>query len=211
MTTQTNKANQFYVRLVSHTKLEKPSVVSFYNTVKANLPSGVLSSYQVERPGYGLDTVRLTHKTGEAGSQVYDIPLTRNLTEKEFQAVRVAFADLAVEGQRLETSAPTIANARQLLDGEPQIEPDKFEVFCDTLAKHQHSNWCTERTEAGWRFGFDHNAMEKTSPLLRPWHDLPAQYKSIDKKLPSQILNILEDLGYVIVPKAELEKLKKKK
>ena len=203
--------NQFYIRLVSKRSLDKQEVVAFYKFVKGTTPSGILSSIQVERPGHGLDTVRLIHKTDDAGSPVYEIPLTRNLTEKEYEVVRHAFQHLAKEGQELDSSTVTIGNARHLPAGETQIEPENYEIFCDTLAKLQHSNWCLERSEMGWRYGIDHNPGEKTSPMLRPWHELPQQYKRIDKRLPEQILNTLESLGYVIIPREQLAKLTKKK
>lgn len=211
MTTQTKTDNQFYIRLVSPSALDKAEVKRFYKLVKTVLPSGVLSSMQIERPNYGLDTVRLIHKTGDSGAQVYEIPLTRNLTEKEFDWVKYAFQDLAEEGQELDSSTVVIPNARHLLGGEPLLEPDDFETFCDTLAKYQHSNWCLEKSDAGWRFGVSHDHHAKTSPLLRPWQDLPDHYKSIDKKLPSQIFELLDSMGYVVIPKTELEKITKKK
>lgn len=211
MTTPTKTDNQFYIRLVSQRSLEKPEVVAFYKFVKGVLPSGVLSSIQVERPNYGLDTVRLIHKTGESGAPVYEIPLSRNLTENEFDLVKYAFQGMAKEGQELESSTVVIPNARHLPTGESHFEPDNYDIFCDTLAKYQHSNWCSERTEAGWRYGADHNPQAKTSPLLRPWHDLPSHYQRKDKNLPNKIFEILEDMGYVIIPRTELDKLTKKK
>ncbi len=210
MTTQTRTDNQFYIRLVCPTPLQKDSVVRFYKFVQAHTPSGILSSIQVERPGYGLDTVRLIHKTGDSGLPVYEIPLTRNLTDSENDSLQYAFRALSEEGQKLETSTPNIPLARYLPDSKPQLEPDVFETFCETLAKYQHSNWYSEKVEAGWRYGLDFDNHAKTSPLLRPWHDLPAHYQRIDKKLPTQILQLLENMGYVVVPKTELKKLKKK-
>lgn len=211
MTTPTKTDNQFYIRLVSQQPLEKPEVTAFYKFVKVALPSGVLSSLQIERPGYGLDTVRLIHKTGDSGLPVYEIPLSRNLTEKEFEFIKYAFKNLAEEGQELESSTIVIPNARHLPTGEPQLEPDNYEILCDTLAKYQHSNWCSERSEAGWRYGADHDPKAKTSPMLRPWQDLPAHYKRIDKNLPNKVFELLEDMGYVIIPRTELDKLTKKK
>lgn len=210
MTTQTRTDNQFYIRLVSKKPLQKDSVVRFYKFVKAHSPSGILSSLQVERPNYGLDTVRLIHKTDESGS-VYEIPLSRHLTENEYNVIKDAFQLLSEEGQSLESSTQIIPLARYLPGSNPQLVSDDFETFCDTLAKHQHSNWCLEKAEAGWRYGLEHDPKEKMSPLLRPWQDLPDQYRRIDKKLPQQIFDALESLGYVIVPRSELEKLTKKK
>lgn len=203
--------NQFYISLVSKQPLEKPEVVAFYKFIKGSIPSGVLSSLQVERPGYGLDTVRLIHKTDDSGSSVYEIPLSRNLTDKEYALVKYAFQGLAKEGQELDSSTIEIPNARHLPAGESQIEPENYEIFCDTLAKLQHSNWCLEKAEQGWRYGISHSSEEKTTPLLRPWHELPSHYQTIDRKLPGQILQLIENMGYVVVPKEALEKLTKKR
>lgn len=211
LTTPTKTDNQFYVRLVTDESLKKPAVRILYKMIALALPSGVLSSIQVERPGYGLDTVRLIHKTGEAGSHVYEIPLTRNLTGKEFTKVELAVAPVLTAGQSVQSSGIEPLKASQKPVETPPLEPVDFDVFCDTLAKYQHAVWYKQKIDAGWRYGLEHNITEKVNPMIRPWHELPEGYRRVDKRFPNEIFNILENLGYVIVPEAELKKLLKKK
>lgn len=201
--------NQFYIRLTSEQPLEKKDVISFYKFVKNSLPSGILASIEVERPGYGLDSARLIHKQNKDKKHVYEIPLTRNLVDKEYKNICYKFQRLSLEGLSLESSTPVVPNARYLPDNALKDNKD-FEDFCHNLAKCQHSNWYLEKSEEGWRYGLEYSSQEKTSPLLRPWHDLPETYRKIDPKLAKQILELIEQMNYVIVPKAELEKLKKK-
>lgn len=211
MTTPTKTDNQFYIRVVSPSPLEKPAVVSIYKLIAASLPSGVLSSIQVERPGYGLDTVRLIHKTGDAGSRVYEIPLTRNLRNKEFVKLVDAVSPFLTEQQTLESSGSDPLNSHQLPVGAPKLEPEQYDMLCDTLAKYQHSTWYSQKADEGWRLGSLHDHNQKTSPLMRPWQDLPEQYRRVDPNLPEHFFRAIEALDYVVIPRAELEKLLKKK
>jgi RyR domain len=211
LTTLMNTDNQFFIRVISPEPLKKAAVASIYKLIAASLPSGVISSIQVERPEYGLDTVRLIHKTGDAGSHVYEIPLSRNLRNKEFDKLVDAVTPFLTEQQTLESSGSDPLDARQMPVGAPQLEPDQYDILCNTLAKYQHSAWYADKAKMGWRLGADHNTNQKTSPLMRPWEDLPSEYRRVDSNLPEQFFRAIEALDYVVVPRKELEKLLKKK
>lgn len=202
--------NQLYLRFIADSDLEKDEVKRLFHLISSMLPTGIAGSLPVERPGFGLAPVRLVHKTDASGAHVYEIPLTRHLTDTEFQYID---EHLAQDEQHVELqkSAAPIANMRQVPAGEPQIEPGPYDIFCDTLAKLQHARWCSERNNEGWRYGTTYSAADRVSPLLLPWHDLPPQYQKVDKSFPQEILQILESMGYLVVPRDKLEKMLKRK
>ncbi|ACL55954.1 hypothetical protein [Methylobacterium nodulans] len=45
----------------------------------------------------------------------------------------------------------------------------------------------------------------RTHPLLRPWAELPDQFKIPNLEEPQALLDFLNDQGYAIVTKGELE------
>jgi len=211
VTTLMNKTEiPFRVSLLVDRALDKQFVREFYRLVREVLGETLLTTVQVERPDYGRDNVRLLHKTCSSGAHVYDIPLLRNLTEPEFKELKKAFQSLAKAGMTLDSSTVAIKNVRQVTTGGAQIEPETYDTLCDTVAKYQHANWCRERTDSGWKYGTTHNAQDKTSPMIRPWEDLPEAYRKVDKTLPQFVFDQLESLGYVIVPETHLNEIFKK-
>jgi len=209
LTTPTKTVNQFYVRVDTDRELSRDLVKQLYSAIKSILPTGLPSSVALESPSDGVIPVRLIHTVTTAGAHQYEIPLTRHLTDNEFEFLVDSL--LVPDDFTIIKSAAPIQDWRQKPTGPTQLAPDEYEVFCDTLAKRQHARWCEERTANGWRYGPTHSAGDRVSPLLRPWHDLPEQYRKVDRVFPEEIINIIEEMGFVIVPKTELTKLTKKK
>jgi len=50
------------------------------------------------------------------------------------------------------------------------------------LAEMEHGRWVVERLESGWKFGSKRDALNKMSPFLVPWNDLPEGVKEYDRK-----------------------------
>jgi len=73
--------------------------------------------------------------------------------------------------------------------------------MCENLAKSQHRQWYDEKTEQGWKYGIHFSMKNKTHPMMRPWEDLPPEYKKIDYETPNKLLNTLYNLGYTVVKK----------
>ena len=80
-------------------------------------------------------------------------------------------------------------------------------ALCTALAKQRHTDWVRERTDAGWRYGVTFDQTEKTAPLLRPWEQLPDQYRRPDLNLPQTLITGLNDQGYVVISRADLDQL----
>jgi hypothetical protein len=148
----------------------------------------------------------MVHKQTKGGTHYYEIPLTRDLTESETAVIEEAYP----EGE-IETSSEDVVSARQGPADAVVMEEDDYNSLCETLAKHQHQRWYDARANSGWSFGLRVNEQSKQHPLMRPWEELPEQYRKVDYELPHLFMNMLADNGYVVVSRDELNKWLAKK
>ena len=198
--------NPMYIRLTTTAPLQKSEVKMWFNTVKSLLPSGVLGSLQVRNPDNELTNVQLIHKT-EKGKHLYEIPLNRDMVPREVEPIVTAWDAYYPEGDfDIETSAAEIEASRQKLADAIVVKENEYNQLCDTLAKHQHTAWYKSRADKGWRYGISINRKDKTHPMMRPWEELPEEYRTVDYELPKMLMNFFEEQGYVVVKKTDLAK-----
>lgn len=195
-----------FIQLKTDAPLAKEDAVAWYHCVKNLAPSGVLTSVQTTNPQGEPDVVFMVHKQTKGGTHYYVIPLTRDLTEEEVAVIESAYP----EGE-IETSSEEIVSARQGPADAVVIDEDDYNHLCVTLAKHQHQRWYEERSLAGWSFGLVISESNKQHPLMRPWEQLPEQYRKVDYELPHLFMNMLVEQGYVVVSRDELAKWLNKK
>jgi hypothetical protein len=198
-----------YIRLVVPKSLSKEDIKSWYETVKSLSPSGVIHSIQVPGPKKedGPKNVYLIKKeiNGKIG---YEVPLSRDLVEKEVEPIVDSWSSQYTKGDfEIETSAIKVDKATHQRSADAvKLKKRDLEQICDTLAKHRHGEWLCRREAAGWRYGLKYNEKEKTHPMIRPWEQLPEEYKNIDEKELQIFMDILSEFGYVIVKKSDLAK-----
>ena len=132
------------------------------------------------------------------------VPLSRDLKDSEVEPIIQMFsAEASVGDWDVEVSS---AEADHLTDKTAlSVTDEKFTELCSAWAKRQHDEWMKDRTEAGWRYGMTISNKNKTHPLLRPWHELPEQFRKVDHTQPQSLLDLLNDQGYAVISKAELE------
>lgn len=68
----------------------------------------------------------------------------------------------------------------------------------ETMAKLEHSLWCKEKTENGWRYSDVRNTQLKTHPVLLPWDKLPDHEKAKNRKTVIELPNLLAKVGFQI-------------
>ncbi len=190
-----------FIRLKTSEPLSKEEAIAWYHCVKNNLPSGVQSSVQTTNPQGDPDVVFMVHKETKGGTHYYEIPLTRDLTEDETAIIESAYP----EGE-IETSSEDVKSARQGPADAVVMDEDDYNSLCVTLAKHQHQRWYEARSARGWSFGLKEDKTSKQHPLMRPWEDLPEQYRNVDYELPHLFMNMLVEQGYVVVSRNDLNK-----
>ena len=190
-----------FIRLKTSSPLPKEEAIAWYHTVKNLAPSGVLASVQTTNPQGDPDVIFMVHKETNGGVHYYEIPLTRDLTDEETAVIEEAYP----EGE-IETSSEEVIAARQGPADAVVMEEDDYNQLCETLAKHQHQRWYEERSRAGWSFGLMLNEKTKVHPLMRPWEELPEQYRKVDYELPHLFMKMLAEQGFAVVSRTELTK-----
>ena len=192
-----------YVKLTTAKPLDQEDVKAWFQAVKDNAPSGTISSVQTTDDKGSLRSAALVHRERDDAHD-YLVPLTRDLKDAEVEPIIQSFsAATALEDWTVEVSS---AEADLMTDKTAlSVENDKFNDLCSAWAKRQHDAWMKDRSDAGWRFGPSVSAKNKTHPLMRPWHDLPEQFRKVDFEQPQSLLDLLNDQGYAVISKSELE------
>jgi hypothetical protein len=174
---------------------------SWYQSLKRTLPSGVLTTAQVKDQTASMTLKKTDDKV------IYVVPLVRELTANEVEAAIHAFdekveIDFTVEADQ--TKVDENPNLAVELPETPVLE------LCTTWAKRKHDDWMKEKVDAGWRYGTQRSAQDQTHPLLRPWAELPEDYRKVDTQPVEELLKLLNDSGYLLLKKEELDALKPK-
>lgn len=198
---------EHFIALVLEQKLDKELVKKWYQTVKSYAPDGTLTGIQVVKPNFGRTTVGLVYSEDQH-KHVYKIPLTRDLTDSEIEKIVNQWIqteqDLDFD---IETSVAQQEASHHMPDDAIVVSSDTYRNMSDTLAKYLHNKWVKERVDQGWSYGVKLSHSDKKHPMLRPWSELPEQYKKVDTDLPKVFMKILNDLGYVVLDKKALKEL----
>ncbi len=193
-----------FIKLVTKNELDKKTVRKWYNCVKEHAPSGTITSLNMNNDGQ-FKSISLIHRLDDKKQHSYIIPLIRDLSDSEIEKIVREFAntqpDLDFDIETQETKLLVNDHAGISLDATKHI------ALCNALEKQKHENWMKERLDAGWRYGTKFDNDEKTHPLLVPWDQLPDRFKQPDMDWPQKLITLLNDQGYVVIEKNELEKL----
>ena len=194
-----------YIMLKTADALPKEIIHCWFHAAKSFLPNGVLTTIQTTDEQGSLRSVSLVHRE-VGGEHEYLLPLTRDLTDKEAEPVVDHFAS---ENPDLDFEIEVSSAQTGLLGQSSSVKVDdgKYLELCTSWAKKQHEIWLKDRTDGGWSYGPVMSLKNKTHPLVRPWHELPDQFKKIDTAQPQNLLDLLNDQGYAVISKQELEGL----
>lgn len=197
-----------YVKLTSQEHLGIKAAREWYRLILRILPSG-LPSYISSMDNQGnIEETRLVRRNIDNGTELI-VPLNRDLVPTELQALADAWREISPPGQYSISTNPTQdQKLNQAVNG-LKIEQDEYQSLCLQLAKVQHEGWMREKSKQGWSYGPVLSISNKTHPMMRPWDDLPAQYKDVDTNNPENFLNFLNNQGYAVVRQEELGALLK--
>lgn len=189
-----------YIALVVEEELDHDMLKKWYKCVKSNAPRGTMISVEVS--GNRDSAVSLIKRTIDKDIY-YTIPLSRDLLEVEASRIVAVFSNEFDDDFDIEATISNIGNATDV----PviNIDREKYVDLCTSLSKKQHNDWVKTRTEDGWRYGQDVSIADKTHPLLRAWDELPDQFKQVDFAHPQKLIDLLDDHGYAVVSKPELD------
>lgn len=193
-----------YVSLLTEKELDKKDQQLWFGIVRDYGPEGILNSVQIYAADGRKNLGHLTKKVDEG--YIYVIPLKRDLTEKEAQEIVKAWESYYQDDFEIEHSHPEYdlddeEGTLQDEEGEVDEEIRDYDWFAEELTKLRHQSWLRNLQNAGWRYGTQYSAKEKTNPMMLPWEQLPDNYKDIDYDFAAEVFDILENLGYEVIEK----------
>ena len=65
----------------------------------------------------------------------------------------------------------------------------------EIMAEMEHARWNVERLLDGWKWGEKRDVINKVSPYLAPWAELPEDVKEWDRQTVSKIPHFLANVG----------------
>ncbi len=197
-----------YVKLVSTDHLGLADARKWFKIVMATAPNGVMTSVPyVDINGQMTKTSMVRRSVNETTELI--IPLVRDLLPDELKQIAAAWRTVSPAGSYSISTNPTQSQKLNQQVADVHITGDEYQDLCLQLAKVQHESWMRDKASEGWRYGPVTSISEKTHPLMRPWDDLPAQYKDVDSRSPEQFLTFLANQGYAVVKQSELGSLLK--
>jgi len=196
-----------YIQLSVKEPLDKSQIRTWLSSVKATAPSGILASIQTTDDKGALKSVSMVHRE-TSKRHMYLIPLTRDIGQNEVQKIVDDFAkkepnlDFDIESNEIQIERDE--------NNSISLNDEKHLAICKAMAKARHEKWMKERLRDGWRYGINFDKDEKTHPLLRPWEQLPDEFKEPDLDAPQAIFDLINNQGYTIIANDDLDRLKYK-
>ena len=76
--------------------------------------------------------------------------------------------------------------------------PEDLIALREVLAEHAHNVWATERQSEGWTYGPKRDDHRLETPDMLPYDRLPETEKDYDRKMATNTIKLLIDMGYRI-------------
>ena len=81
--------------------------------------------------------------------------------------------------------------------------PSELEELMEIIAKNVHENWAQQRISEGWTYGEARDDINKTTPCLVPYEELPEIEKAYDRLTAGQTLKAIVASGFSIIKNNE--------
>lgn len=191
------------IRVTTDAALPAELLKTLCASVRSSAPPGVLTTVMVNDATGSPRAVCLIHKDGPR--HVYSLPLTRALTTGEVETIARALADALDTNFDLEATEVGFAEPPPAANVE--IDQDQYVDLCAAWAKSKHEMWMQERLDAGWRYGPTVSLSDRTHPLLRPWMELPDEFRKPDLDQPKMLVDLMRRQGYALIRQDDLAAL----
>lgn len=195
---------QYHITLISYGEENTSHARAWYKAAYNSLPRGAVAV--IDNKDAPDQPIRMT-KTSLTGCVRYSIPLTRDITPYELNEVKNKWAASGVVGNFSITSSSTVSERMKLAASNMVLTDNDYHSVAYQLMKAEHQRWYAEKAKSGWSYGPILSVFNKTHPLMRPWEDLPEEYRSVDRNTPHTLLDVLSSHGYAVVRKHELDSL----
>ena len=84
------------------------------------------------------------------------------------------------------------------------VSPE-LNVLVERLAQNAHDVWAAQRRTEGWQYGPNRSDVEKTTPCMVPYEELPEAEKKYDREMAVQSIKLVQANHFRVVPEAILE------
>lgn len=81
------------------------------------------------------------------------------------------------------------------------ILSDDLAELQEAIAENAHEIWAKTRTDQGWTYGPERNDVQKETPDMIPYCNLPESEKLYDREMAMQTLKLVKKLGFEIKKK----------
>lgn len=88
----------------------------------------------------------------------------------------------------------------QPIDTSDIILPNELIELTEKIAKNTHDVWAAGRIKEGWSYGEKRDDINKKTPCMVDYEDLPESEKEYDRITSIEIIKLIVKLGYYILP-----------
>ena len=74
----------------------------------------------------------------------------------------------------------------------------ELQELTEKIAENVHNVWAARRIKEGWAYGSVRNDINKTTPCLVPYDQLPDEEKMYDRQTAMETLKLIVKLGFEI-------------
>lgn len=195
-----------FVKLSSPDHISLDDARLWFQTAQSHFPQGTMTSIDMVGPDGNPVSYRvIRRKEGDNHSLI--IPTSRDILPDELDYITRKWTEVCPSGKYSILGNASQADKLENKINDIAMPADEYMSLCAELAKRQHESWVRDKSTMGWRYGPTISVLHKTHPMLRPWTELPDQYKNIDTSSPENFLNFLNNQGYAVVRKEELGSL----
>ena len=76
--------------------------------------------------------------------------------------------------------------------------PESLMALTERIAENVHDVWAVNKIKEGWTYGETKDLVNKTTPQLVPYSELPESEKEYDRNTAMETLRLIVKLGYKI-------------
>jgi hypothetical protein len=172
----------FYIQQRTPQELSVDQIQRWFLTVDMLAPEGVVASDD--------DSGAIVMGT-QGQDNLYIISLVRHLTADEANRIVEGYMRITEHDFEIESSNVYRADADL---GHPfamdiQMAQEARSVLADAYKRQAHNEWIKEMMGKGYRYGLNMSVNEKTHPAMRPYDELPENYRKTPEKTDQQLLD----------------------
>jgi ryanodine receptor 2 len=176
-------------------EMNKETRALFYSLTKSVMGDLIMVVKSTDSDG-NPSTTKMFHKIVE-GQNWYIVPLKSCPTAGQIDELTQLLIDKLNMGDfTLESS---LVENKDVFNN--SVSDDDYSMIAEKFAQKVHEDWLDERVKNGWRYGEERSDESKTHPLVKSWHELSAQEKTIKPEMVREFIDILRSNGFKITKK----------